>query len=304
MQWSGLAAMRRILGWQIVVAPAFSQVAASLQLPIAGPPRDDGDVLELRISPGMRNLERTLSELGRRHPRAAPSNYPPPFGLDGGGAKQLGQPVRLLLDLTQADDARSALLQLATRVDEAIRPVVREHVDALAKMTPISRWDMVPDDQRARVAAAVPNEGLARPARSRWLLVLDLALNGSFYHGSTPLGNLSVQLMSERTGAFTPVFSNDLANLHYPTIKRFDAVFLNQIQGDVFDDDLAIDGLTRFVREGAASPACTRRRGRHRTSRDLASSWVRPPARTSTTASWARFAWTIRTAPSRARSAG
>jgi len=88
------------------------------------------------------------------------------------------------------------------------------------------------------------------PKKPRTLLVLDLAYNGSFYHGSTPLGNLSLQVMSERTHAFTAVFSNDLENLHYPKIKQFDAVFLNQIQGDVFDDDLAIEGLTRYVREG------------------------------------------------------
>ena len=56
--------------------------------------------------------------------------------------------------------------------------------------------------------------------------------------------------MSDYTGAFTPVFSNDLANLKYPKIAQFDGIFLNQIQGDVFADERAIEGLTRYVREG------------------------------------------------------
>jgi type 1 glutamine amidotransferase len=56
--------------------------------------------------------------------------------------------------------------------------------------------------------------------------------------------------MAKYTGAFTPVFSNDLDNLKYPKIKQFDAVFLNEIQGDVFADEDAIAGLTRYVREG------------------------------------------------------
>jgi type 1 glutamine amidotransferase len=89
-----------------------------------------------------------------------------------------------------------------------------------------------------------------KPKKARKILVMDLALNGAFYHGSTRLGNLSLSSMSEFTGAFTPVFSNDLDNLKYPKIKQYDAVFLNNVIGDVFADRDALDGLIRYVREG------------------------------------------------------
>jgi len=79
---------------------------------------------------------------------------------------------------------------------------------------------------------------------------MDMALNGGFYHGSAPLGNLSLELMAKYTGAFTPVFSNNLDNLKFPKIKQYDGVFLNQVIGDVFADQDAIDGLARYVHEG------------------------------------------------------
>jgi len=44
--------------------------------------------------------------------------------------------------------------------------------------------------------------------------------------------------------------SNDLDNLRYDNIKKFDAVFLNNTVGMVFVDPGVREGLTRFVREG------------------------------------------------------
>jgi type 1 glutamine amidotransferase len=158
--------------------------------------------------------------------------------------------VRPLLIVLGPAASAADLAESARAFDAAVRPAIRHYVDELARLTPISSPANVPADERQRVEAAVPRRAPANPSKPRKLLVLDLALNGAFYHGSTALGNLSLQLMSERTGAFTPVFSNDLQNLAYPAIKQFDGIFLNQIQGNVFDDDLAIEGLTRYVREG------------------------------------------------------
>ena len=39
--------------------------------------------------------------------------------------------------------------------------------------------------------------------------------------------NLARELMGRYTGAFQPVFSNDLDNLKWPKIKEWDAIYLN-----------------------------------------------------------------------------
>jgi type 1 glutamine amidotransferase len=202
----------------------------------------------LRLPDG--NAETTLLALGGQQRPTAPVDYPLPPGTDGGGAKQKVRPVWITLEPDGSSDPRAFLTRSGTAFDLAVRPAIRSYVDELARLTPISVPDRIPTDQRDRIAAAVPHQPLAAPKKSRKLLVLDLAYNGSFYHGATPLGNLSLQLMSDSTRAFTPIFSNDLENLAYPKIAQFDAVFLNQVQGDVFDDDRAIAGLIQYAREG------------------------------------------------------
>ena len=64
------------------------------------------------------------------------------------------------------------------------------------------------------------------------------------------LSNLALDLMGRNTGAFEPVFDNNLANLKYPAITQYDAIFLNSTTGDVFTDPEVLSGLTRFILEG------------------------------------------------------
>jgi len=69
-------------------------------------------------------------------------------------------------------------------------------------------------------------------------------------HRSIPHANLALELIGKKTGAFEPVFSNDLANLKYDKIRQFDAVYLNNTVGMIFVDPEVREGLVRFVREG------------------------------------------------------
>ena len=225
-------------------------LAASAKPAVLSSFRDRVWTVELRDRPDAARLATMLSTLAWAQVPARLFDYPPPVGHDGGGTKQPLRPLLFTVGTARAAGAADDLKRSAAAFDAAVRPAIDEYVDGLARITAISRSDTVPADERARIAAAIPRRAPATPRRPRKLLVLDLALNGSFYHGSTALGNLSIQLMSENTTAFTPVFSNDLANLAYPAITQFDGVFLNQIQGNVFDDDRAIAGLVRFVREG------------------------------------------------------
>ena len=59
-----------------------------------------------------------------------------------------------------------------------------------------------------------------------------------------------LQLIAKYTGAYEPIFDNNLDNLKYPRIRQYDAVFLNSVVGPVFSDPEVLDGLIRYVREG------------------------------------------------------
>ena len=59
--------------------------------------------------------------------------------------------------------------------------------------------------------------------------------------------NLALDLMGRNTGAFEPVFDNNLANLKYPAIRQYDAIFLNSTTGEVFTDPEVLSGLARFI---------------------------------------------------------
>ncbi len=101
---------------------------------------------------------------------------------------------------------------------------------------------------RAQIDAAAPREAMVKPRKTRRLLVTDIQMYSG--HSSIPHGNLLLELIGKYTGAFEPVFSNDVNLLKYPKIKEFDAVYLNNVCGMVHNDPEAREGLLRFVREG------------------------------------------------------
>ena len=123
-------------------------------------------------------------------------------------------------------------------------------VNAISRMLPITTTDRIPADERQKIDAAVPRQALAKPRQSRKLLIIDVCPAGGFYHTTIAHGNLMLQLIAKYTGAYEPIFDNNLDNLKYPRIKQYDAVFLNSVVGPVFSDPEVLDGLIRYVREG------------------------------------------------------
>jgi type 1 glutamine amidotransferase len=53
-----------------------------------------------------------------------------------------------------------------------------------------------------------------------------------------------------KTGAYEPVFNNDLANLRYDKLRQYDALFLNNTVGPILNATEVREGLLRYVREG------------------------------------------------------
>src|SRR5688500_20215411 len=88
---------------------------------------------------------------------------------------------------------------------------------------PRRRREVSPED-RARIEAALPAKALAVPKKPRKLLVFDRQgiYNGKQYggHGSIPHANLAVQLMGEKTGAFTATLSSEPAAISAANLQQ------------------------------------------------------------------------------------
>jgi type 1 glutamine amidotransferase len=136
------------------------------------------------------------------------------------------------------------------RFEKAARFAMGYRVEQISALIPIAGADKVPVEDRAKIEAAAPKKALVAPRKPRKLLVVDLCPAGGYYHATIANANFALEVMAKNTGAYQPVFSNDLNNLKYPKIKDYDAVFLNSVVGEVFPAPDVLDGLLRFVREG------------------------------------------------------
>jgi type 1 glutamine amidotransferase len=149
--------------------------------------------------------------------------------------------------------AAAELTRSLETFERIVQPLVVERVAEMSRGIPIKGADRLTPEERERVTAATPKKSAAAPKSSRRLLVYDANIgyggaNGG--HRSIPAANMAIELFSKTTGAFEPVFSNDLDNFRYDRIKKFDAVFLNNTVGQIFVDSEIRAGLSRFVREG------------------------------------------------------
>lgn len=142
------------------------------------------------------------------------------------------------------------LWQEGADLGKVVRPAMGYRVDEDALLIPITSTDRIPADVKQKIEAALPRKAAVTPKAPRKLLVIDLCPAGGYYHDTIAHANFAIQKMAEDTGAFKPIFSNDLNNLKYPNILKYDAVFLNSTVGEVFSDPAVLDGLIRFVREG------------------------------------------------------
>ena len=110
-------------------------------------------------------------------------------------------------------------------------------------------WGASELGERQRVVAAIPSRAPAAPAKPRKLLIFELNV-GYGGHRSIPTANLAFTLMGEKTGAFETVVSRDPAVFEPQSLKRFDAVFLNNTVGNLFEDPGLRQSLMDFVYGG------------------------------------------------------
>jgi len=144
----------------------------------------------------------------------------------------------------------ASLWQETEDFEKIVRPAMGYRIEEDARLIPITGTERIPDDVKAKIEAALPRTAAVTPKESRKLLVIDVSPAGGYYHDTVAHANFAIQKMADATHAYQPIFSNDLNNLKYPNILKYDAVFLNSIVGEVFSDPAVMDGLIRFVQQG------------------------------------------------------
>lgn len=115
-----------------------------------------------------------------------------------------------------------------------------------------------PDNERPpagaedKIAAALPDEAYAKPAKARKLLVF--SKTAGFRHESIATGKLALSELGKKTGAFEAVISDDLANFEAGKIDEFDAIVFLSTTQDVFRDsdkaEALRESLMNFVKGG------------------------------------------------------
>lgn len=76
-----------------------------------------------------------------------------------------------------------------------------------------------------KMEAAMPTAAVVKPAQPRRLLVIDRC--EGFKHSCVPFWDKALQIMGEKTGAFSVVITDDLNMLKADTLGQFDAVCFN-----------------------------------------------------------------------------
>lgn len=142
---------------------------------------------------------------------------------------------------------RQTLLALATLTLGAALAA-----EAGAEDLPKEAIEISPED-RQKVEAAIPTAAPAAPQKPRLMLVMNLNIRKGEVrggHGSIPSGNLALELMGKKTGAYEILLSDDVELWRPESIRRFDAICFMNTVGVLTDDGELRESLLAFVREG------------------------------------------------------
>jgi type 1 glutamine amidotransferase/HEAT repeat protein len=102
-------------------------------------------------------------------------------------------------------------------------------------------------EELQRIENAAPAKPTVEPKQPRKLLVFNLC--NDYKHGSIPYWDKALEIMGQKTGAYTTVISNDMSMFEAENLARFDAVCLNNTTKLKFSNDLR-QSLMAFVKGG------------------------------------------------------
>lgn len=89
------------------------------------------------------------------------------------------------------------------------------------------------DAELAKIREAAPDKPTAAPKSPRTVLVFSLVPTG-YVHSAIPYGEAALESIAEKTGAFRVEISDDIAVFEPESLKRFDAVFFNNANSELF----------------------------------------------------------------------
>jgi type 1 glutamine amidotransferase len=106
-------------------------------------------------------------------------------------------------------------------------------------------------EEIAKMEEAMPNKAVVEPAKPRKLLVFNLCQG--YRHSSIPYWDKALQIMAQKTGAFSIVISSDMDVFKADSLKEFDAVCFNNTTGLTLSPQTTPDlckSLMDFVKGG------------------------------------------------------
>ena len=129
------------------------------------------------------------------------------------------------------------MLHAFTRVQVVRFRVAASRPKALAMavvllMSVVSTAQLTPDQAR-RIEAAVPQKARVMPKQPRRVLIWNTPFMDQSPHKgySIPQSEYAMRKLGEKTGAFEPVVSDDVAMFLPENLKKFDAIVLNNSNG-------------------------------------------------------------------------
>lgn len=115
---------------------------------------------------------------------------------------------------------------------KALIPTILVSALALFVVAQNPKKEEAPVGALEKITAALPDKPFAAPAKLRSMLVFSKT-NG-FRHASIATGKIAFEQMGKKTGAFSVVISDDLANFEADALKKFDAVCFLSTTMNVF----------------------------------------------------------------------
>ena len=103
-------------------------------------------------------------------------------------------------------------------------------------------------EQIAKIQAAAPDKAPAAPAQPRKLLIFTLCKG--YRHSAIECCAKALEIIGEKTGAYTTVVSDDPAVFKPESLAGFDAVCFDNTTGELFEDAALKASLLEFVRGG------------------------------------------------------
>ena len=102
----------------------------------------------------------------------------------------------------------------------------------------LQQFKPLTDEQKNAIEQAVPSHATAKPKKARRVLVFYRC--EGFVHNSIPYGNLAVEAMGRKTGAFSVDLADTYDVFTTKNLEQYDCILLNSTTGMQFSTSDAI----------------------------------------------------------------